>query len=608
MADKVEMQLGVDASGVKTGMGDANKNLQDGLSKFKGSFNAAQSGPSGLAGSIKKLIPAFGAATAAAYAYKKVMDSLKFADALMDDAEALRTNVETLQVLRVTAEEAGAGAKTLDKGIVSLQKSLLDAANGNEKLSDAFKTLGVDAESLLALPLEEQMEALGRAYITSGEGLESYGAIMEILGAQNGPKLIGTLKELGKEGFESVTDAAKSTGRVLEDEFVKQLDDANKKLEKWGNTTKIWFASATSGVLTFGEALTKSFKQSMDSFFRPEEGAVVKSVSENMDDIRGGNAAEMQRAKEEQANQQKLAAQAEANRRARAKEQAEQDAADKELAKSREKDAEARKRSIEKFNKLRDDLRKKDVEKEKKAAKEKEKYFDEYAKNRDAAEKGLADATKKISDDEKKLRDEKIAAERELTKELRGQLAARESITKEIASGDASGTGGGDVKAAQRVEKDRAEAERQSARGNFGKAGQLEARAAQREEALHDRRRSRFMDAYKNERDPDVRAQMREEGRNQGFDKDSKSLKEVQLREDKEKAEEQFWKKEEREKLQGSVDQMKTHLGTIAAYIGTATTEIEENQKQSASAGTGGKTAPKAPTAPKAAAQPASKK
>ena len=73
---------------------------------------------------------------------------------------SLRTGiaVESLSSLKFAAEQSGASLETLEKGIKTMQRSLLDADLGLSTANDALERLGVTSAELQRMAPEEQFK------------------------------------------------------------------------------------------------------------------------------------------------------------------------------------------------------------------------------------------------------------------------------------------------------------------------------------------------------------------------------------------------------------------------------------------------------------------
>ena len=605
--DKVEVMLGADTRECQKALKEVRKDAENTAKASEKAFKkadeeatkvwekrgkaveSAAKRESGLLGELRSQVLGYIAAVAS---IKTFANAFSFAAELKDDAEAYNTNVESLQTLREVARDCGGSADALNKGLLKLQQTTVEAANGNEKYSKTFATLGLNAEDLLKLPLEKQLEVLAKAYVSSGMGAESYNAVLEILGTKTGPRLIGTLRALAEDGFSGLNEAMKESGRIVAEETIDRLDRSQKVAEKTVSKLKTQFVSGVGEMITVAQGFGRTFSQIWN-------GKEVKNPLGNYGDIIHEDALTVANERSSQERMRMQAAESEAARREDERWAKELEDVEKKknenLKKLQAEHLASKKRKEENARREEKKAQEKAAKDAAQAEKEKADYYAEYEKLRDEAIKARVESLEELSQKEGDAQKDRLDAEREITKELRGQLELRARITKEIAeSGKNNGTG--DARAAQRIEGLRDRADDAAAGGNFNRAARLSALAAQREEKLFDIRRERFNDAYKNERDPNRRAQMLEEGRRQGFDKDYKSLKNVQEREKREKEEQGRMTKDEKDKMLENIRKLKEYTETLAQYINDASAEIEANTKKDA--GTGNVKGPKRPTRP----------
>ncbi len=172
------------------------------------------------AAAVTKIALAALAATAVRLA-KGIID---YGSKLTDAATATNTNVEALQALRYAAIEAGASQENLEKALVQVQRTAIEARQGVTSYQRAFDTLGIELDAFIALPTERKLETLGKAIAGAANQQEAYASAIQILGARTAPKLIEVLQRLSVDGFDGVAAAARNAGQVISSETAQSLD------------------------------------------------------------------------------------------------------------------------------------------------------------------------------------------------------------------------------------------------------------------------------------------------------------------------------------------------------------------------------------------------
>jgi len=169
--------------------------------------------------------------------------------AITDMATATRTGIEELQVLTLAAQDAGASSEQMANLLVRAQKSANDAARGLSTAKDAFKTLGINAETFINLPTELKLEELGKAIVNSKGDVRAYGSALDLLGTRNAPKLMEVLERLGTEGFATMAQRARDAGQIMEAETAKRLDAAADEIERFKRRATILFGEAIANLM-----------------------------------------------------------------------------------------------------------------------------------------------------------------------------------------------------------------------------------------------------------------------------------------------------------------------------------------------------------------------
>lgn len=200
---------------------------------------------------------------------------------ITDLANQSGISAQAFQTLALHFADAGVNGEQFTKALVTLRKSSQDAVDGNKSLQASFLTLGIDAAKLQTLELEKQLEVLGLKISRATDKNAAFAAAMDILGSKNAPKLIASLKQLGQEGFDAVSEKFKNIR--LSDEQLASLDAAGDKLDRMWTTIKVLTAKAFLVTIDFkpsGSPTGKTFGDSVsrvwDSFFGDNSEAAKK--------------------------------------------------------------------------------------------------------------------------------------------------------------------------------------------------------------------------------------------------------------------------------------------------------------------------------------------
>ncbi|WP_372808293.1 phage tail tape measure C-terminal domain-containing protein [Pontiella sp.] len=179
-------------------------------------------------------------------------NAIEYGSALTDSSKATNANVEALQVLRMMADKAGASHANLEKSLIQMQKASMDSLNGMATYSRAFEALGINVSQFITLPVERQLELIGRKMSDSKNQAQAYNAAIQILGTRNAPRLMEVLQDLAKDGFDEVSRAAHESGQVMSTETAQSMDamaDAMEKIKRRMSNTWSGFVVEAADVL-----------------------------------------------------------------------------------------------------------------------------------------------------------------------------------------------------------------------------------------------------------------------------------------------------------------------------------------------------------------------
>jgi hypothetical protein len=166
--------------------------------------------------------------------------AMELAGSLTDASANIGINVESLQALQQQHARNGVSNEEL---VVALQKTkaaVIGAAEGDAKAEAALKKLGLASADLIKLPLAEQYAAIAKGAAGAANSNAAFSAVADLLGAKVGPKLMGSLKELGEIGLPGVTKSAKEAGHVMSDTTIAALDAAGDAIDDFKKKATIW--------------------------------------------------------------------------------------------------------------------------------------------------------------------------------------------------------------------------------------------------------------------------------------------------------------------------------------------------------------------------------
>ena len=536
-------------------------------------YNARSAALSGVDKSAEKSAGVFGklkgsivSLAAPLVALSTLKSAIDFGAGIQDQADRLQMNAEAMQVIGQVGIEAGNSIEQTERALTRLRRASAEAVKGNEELKNAFKTLSLSEQELIGLPLETQLEKVAKAYAATGKTAQAYNAVTKIFGEEAGPRMQGVLEKIANEGMGNLTNQMKEAGRVMQQSVIDRLGEAGDAIDKLTSQVKIMFGTAIANL----NIMVKNAPWNWGEAFAEQE---FESWKKNQDRIlQQRKAARLAQEQAEKAAYEKAMKE-------------EREAAERIANEKAEKEEKVFGKMLEEQVKARAEAREKARKEREKAAKEQEKLQKDLSEKIKKYENSIISETNKLRDMELKKQKESADLEAKKAKEMRDQLSAQEALVKKAAGASNTGTDAGDVGRAKRIEDLRARADDAEAKGNIGRAARLRATAQEREEEFYNRRRERALEAYRNERDPERRAQMREMIKNEGLDKPYQSLRGVQEKEDKAKKNEEVFTRKEAEQFMKDFAEQKDAIVSLKDALEKTMEDLQNARTPDAASG-----------------------
>lgn len=125
-------------------------------------------------------------------------------------------SVEALSELGYAAAQSGANLETLEKGVRTMQKAIVEAAGGTKTYVDALADLGLTAKDLQGLSPEEQFTVIADRISKIEDPTRRAAIAMQVLG-RAGTALL-PLMSGGAQGIEELREAARDLGLTVSTE------------------------------------------------------------------------------------------------------------------------------------------------------------------------------------------------------------------------------------------------------------------------------------------------------------------------------------------------------------------------------------------------------
>ena len=222
-AGRAAVKLSADKAGLKKDLDSAQQMVM----KWGKGIAAAGAGLLGAGGSLLGGI---------GLAFNSAVD--KF-DAVKKAADRLGTSTEIISELGYAAEISGSNFEEMEAALRNMQKNLIENEEG-------FDKLGLSAENLRKMNLDEQFEAVAEA-ISELDGASASAAAMDLLG-KAGAKLIPTMKN-GAAGIREMREEARKVGSSIGGEDAANAERAGDAIGRAWTTAKNTFIAVGAALL-----------------------------------------------------------------------------------------------------------------------------------------------------------------------------------------------------------------------------------------------------------------------------------------------------------------------------------------------------------------------
>lgn len=388
----VKVKVGADTTGLQGGLaaadakvtafagkttlaGAAVGKLQAGMTTLGAVGSKAMAG---LQAAMGPLMVAFGAFMG----LKGIADK---AGDINDLSQRFGASAESMQRVKSAADQSGTSIETIAKGMNRAEIAAVKAAEGNTELDEAFKKLGLSAETFAGLPMEEKLAAISAGYDENANKAEALAALTDIFGAKIANELIPLFAQ-GGDAIKEMMDAAK----VASSDSIGRIDEVQDRFGEMFNTLTAWAMEGLGFIIDLVDKMSVGIAAAI-AFVGNLSGGLDEAKQSYNDTLNAGldMLEEQKAAREERKNKISAANIEEVRKEADEEQKAKEDAKAAEKAdKDKEKEDEKAKRDAEKANK---DAQKKAVTDDKAAASEAKKAAMEIInKEMDSAKDKLA--------------------------------------------------------------------------------------------------------------------------------------------------------------------------------------------------------------------------
>lgn len=247
-----------------------NTQFQAGLKKMQGQVQ-------NLGQSLKSL-PGIGSALSIAGIVAIAKNAMQTADEIDNLANQIGLGIETVQAYQVAIGEAGLEMGTLQSATDRLARGQAEALAGNKRYQESFAALGITQDKLSQMGTEELLEATAQSMGNLRGDANATAASFDLLG-RNSERLREVLIDMNKDGIQSQIDAYKELGLVIDETMIRQLDQAQLRIERTGKAIGNWLtvkaAEAAQGFEMMGRMIQGA---SIDEAFQATEAPVIEAM------------------------------------------------------------------------------------------------------------------------------------------------------------------------------------------------------------------------------------------------------------------------------------------------------------------------------------------
>ena len=262
------------------------------LDKTKKAFGGITKGLKAVAGAALNLKTAFVGVAGAAGIGLLIKSSLDATDALAKTATRIGTTTEALSRLHFAADISGVSTETLNMAMQRFTRRTAEAARGTGEAKDAIRELGLNANNLLQLDLDEQMIKLADAFGDVESDADKVRLAMKLFDSE-GVALVQTLSA-GSAGLRAMFDEAELLGAVMSTDAAKGVQDTKDEMARLGAVMSGLVAQFTAALAPAIGGFTKKITEMMKEVAASKGGfrEFARSLAKNvlgtlLDIIRG---------------------------------------------------------------------------------------------------------------------------------------------------------------------------------------------------------------------------------------------------------------------------------------------------------------------------------
>jgi len=201
-----------------------------------------------------------------------ISNSLKATDALAKTASKIGTTTEALSALQYAGQLTGVEVNTMNMALQRFTRRASEAAVGTGEAKGAIRELGIDARTLVRLPLDERMLVLADAFENVKSESDRLRLAFKLFDSE-GAALVNTLGQ-GRQGLADMLGESRRLGVVMSSNAAEGVEEANDALTRlqslFGGIVKQVTAALAPVITTLADILTDK----VASAFDPENNGI----------------------------------------------------------------------------------------------------------------------------------------------------------------------------------------------------------------------------------------------------------------------------------------------------------------------------------------------
>lgn len=202
-------KLTLDAQEYLNGLGEA----EDAGNGFANGLSAVMTGAAAAVAAVSGAVIALGTAI-----YNQTKATAEYGDKVDKASQRMGISTEAYQEWAYVLDLAGGSIDGLEAGMRTLSRVLVDAADGSQSAFEALEAVGLAAEDLEDMTLEDQLNTVIGALGEMESGAERTAAAQALLG--RGAMDLGPLLNMTQEDIEAVKQEAHDLGMIMSEEDV----------------------------------------------------------------------------------------------------------------------------------------------------------------------------------------------------------------------------------------------------------------------------------------------------------------------------------------------------------------------------------------------------